>query len=278
MVENINFGGDVGFEGRETGKENLEEKYPHQEGQRPENQERMKEIKAIVFGNSLFERNDQYQMIDDIAASLEDEFSSEMLVPDGSHLQWHGTDPGTYELIKDNPSDVMIMQEKGGDMARDGDYYEEYILKYAKRIGAAYRQENPNGRIILFQTWASKNGEADSRVPEEDNYSGMQNRINKAYEKMAQDPGVAAEIAPVGEAWSWVRENHPEIELYTNNMEDPYKEVHPSREGSYLSACVFYVTLFGKSVIEASDLGIDHSQASILREAADKFALKRKNQ
>ena len=275
IENNINFTGGFESEDNEMREEGSGEKQLCREGREMEKREQMKNIKAIVFGNSLFERNNQYQVIADIAASLGDKFSSEMLVPDGAHLQWHATDKKkTSELIESNPSDIMIMQEKGGDMARDGNYYEEYILKYAQRISKDYREKNPNGKIILFQTWASKDGEADSQVPEAGSYSGMQARINKTNETLAKD--IDAEIAPVGEAWNWVRDNYSGIELYTNDTGDQYKEVHPSRAGTYLSACVFYVTLFGKSVIEASDLGIDPSQARILRAAADRFALRRK--
>jgi hypothetical protein len=271
---NIDTGANKANEG-DSGKEQQ-----RGEGWETEKKEGMKDIKGLVFGNSLFERNGQSQMIADIAASLDDKFSLNMLAPDNSHLQWHGTDKATFELIKSNPGDIMILQERGEDMARGGKYADEYILPYAKRIIKSYRQINPEGRIILFQTWAGKNGEADIEAPEVGSYSEMQVRINKAYEAMARElkaQGIDTEIAPVGEAWNWVRNNYFDIELYTDNMKDPYKYVHPSRAGSYLSACVFYATIFGKSVIKASGLDIDSSQALILREAADKFALHRQN-
>ena len=59
------------------------------------------------------------------------------------------------------------------------------------------------------------------------------------------------------------RDNHPNIDLYTNDGS------HPSLEGSYLSACTHYASLFQSSPNGASyTAGLDSSIAAILQNAA----------
>ncbi len=226
-------------------------------------------MKIVILGNSLSERNGLKRTIAKIAESLANhEVTGTMVAPDGCTLQYHATDPKTYRIIKSRVPSILILQEQGEDTARGSEYTNEYIIPYAERIAEAFRMVNPEGRVILFQTWARKNGEADGfSVPEVGNYGGMQRRINQTCVEIAD--AIDAEIAPVGEAWQYVRENYPQIELYQPDGR------HPSVAGTYLAACVFYEKIFSDhadDVRGASDLGIDPEQSQILREAADRFA------
>jgi hypothetical protein len=78
----------------------------------------------------------------------------------------------------------------------------------------------------------------------------------------------ADEIAPVGEAWQYVREHYPKIELYHPDGK------HPSKAGTYLAACVISVTLFEESVANLSSLDILPAHAQSLRDVADMIALR----
>ena len=71
--------------------------------------------------------------------------------------------------------------------------------------------------------------------------------------------------ARVGDAWADVRTNHPEIELYQSDGS------HPSVEGTYLAACVFYGALFQKSPVGAAKLGVSATEAAVLQAAADLY-------
>jgi hypothetical protein len=48
-------------------------------------------------------------------------------------------------------------------------------------------------------------------------------------------------MAPVGEAWLIAKRQHPELELWQGDGS------HPSEQGSYLAACVFYAAIFRQS-------------------------------
>jgi len=75
-------------------------------------------------------------------------------------------------------------------------------------------------------------------------------------------------LAPAGEAWQLARQTHPEINLYADDR-------HPSTAGTYLAACVFYITLFNKPVTGATSLTLDKSQAKILRQIAEQAVLEK---
>jgi hypothetical protein len=69
----------------------------------------------------------------------------------------------------------------------------------------------------------------------------------------------------VGALWHYLRDHHPEIELYASDGS------HPSLAGSYAAACSFYSVLFRKNTRElAYNPGIDEGQAESIKIAASK--------
>jgi len=81
-------------------------------------------------------------------------------------------------------------------------------------------------------------------------------------------------MVPVGPAWSLVGKDHPEILLYASDG------IHPSPEGVYLTACVLFASISGRSPLEISArtsvgydqpneiITIDDSVVLILQESA----------
>jgi len=69
----------------------------------------------------------------------------------------------------------------------------------------------------------------------------MQEEITAMYQKVAALN--KAKVVPVGLAWEYARSLRPDLKLY-----DPDGS-HPSTIGTYLSACVFFAVLTGKSPI-----------------------------
>jgi hypothetical protein len=94
----------------------------------------------------------------------------------------------------------------------------------------------------------------------------MQQRLRESYMEMASMN--QGRVSPVGVAWKRVREEYPEIELYTQD------ESHPSYAGSYLAASVFYCSIFQKSCEESDFMGsLDSTTASRLRTIASETVL-----
>lgn len=131
--------------------------------------------------------------------------------------------------------------------------------RHAAQLARLARAANPGTRVVLYQSPAARNGDPDNarEIPEVDTYEGMQRRINATYRRIAGQIG--GTLAPAGEAWQVARRQRPDIDLYED-------EIHPSREGAYLVACVFYATLFEREPEELTFTGVmDSSNAVALR-------------
>lgn len=98
--------------------------------------------------------------------------------------------------------------------------------------------DRTGAKTILYSTWARVRNTRE--VPRElASEEAMHARIEEVYETLAHE--VDAEVAPVGSAFRKARAAAPEVQIYGRDG------IHPSMEGSYLAACVFYGVLTGRS-------------------------------
>lgn len=89
----------------------------------------------------------------------------------------------------------------------------------------------------------------------------MQNRLRASYKLFADT--TKSVMAPAGEAWRKSIAQNPTLELYSSDQS------HPSVEGSYLTACVFYETLFHKSVLSNTyTAGVSSTNVNFLQQIA----------
>lgn len=222
-------------------------------------------VSALFVGNSFTYVNDLPKTTADIAASLGDRLDYDMSAPGGYLLMQHAYYQPTLDKIKSKPWDFVILQEQSQAPALAADYVDKYVIPYAAQLDKTVHLNNPQTKIVFFETWGYENGDSDNcaKVPGVCDYAGMQARLQQAYAAMAQNAD--GEMAPVGDAWNYIRKTHPEIELYQSDGK------HPSPAGTYLAACVFYATLFKKEAVGAASLTINPLQARILQEAAQKI-------
>ena len=89
--------------------------------------------------------------------------------------------------------------------------------------------ESTGADVYLYMTWARAWNPY------------MQENITAGYKEFAEKTG--AHIVPVGPAWQRSRELRPDLTLH-----DPDGS-HPNSMGTYLTACVFYAVLTGKSPV-----------------------------
>jgi hypothetical protein len=71
------------------------------------------------------------------------------------------------------------------------------------------------------------------------NYESMQAQINYGYTEIAQD--LKTPIAPVGAAWRKAVNQYPDLILWQADGS------HPTEQGTYLAASVFYAAIFHES-------------------------------
>jgi hypothetical protein len=134
-------------------------------------------------------------------------------------------------------------------------------------VPAVHRLDDKIGEsgasTVLFITWASRDGLPSAGF---EDYAAMQAAIETGYLEAAGEIG--AMVAPVGVAWQRALEGHPELALWQTDG------IHPSLEGTYLAACVFYASLLGQSPEEASYLaGLPEETARFLQAVAAETVL-----
>lgn len=126
------------------------------------------------------------------------------------------------ELITKGDWDYVVIQNHSLSSIDDPDEFMEYGKKFTTLI------RESGAKPILYMTWARKYNPL------------MQEKITGAYKRLAEETG--ATYAPVGEVWERVRMLRPDFELFAEDGS------HPSPNGTYLAACVFYKVLTGKPV------------------------------
>jgi lysophospholipase L1-like esterase len=99
-------------------------------------------------------------------------------------------------------------------------------------------------RTVLLYPWSSQIDSPETNA-----------RLDKLVHQFAWQNNLV--LIPIAPAWELVHKEHAEIPLYASDGN------HPSAEGVYLSACVLYASLTGKSPLEISartSVGYDQPQ------------------
>jgi hypothetical protein len=217
---------------------------------------------VLFIGNSYTYVNDMPGMFSAIAKSLGEEIHAEMIAPGGYSWQQHAQDKSTQDKIREKKWDFVVLQEQSQRPDWPDYQLEKDVIPPALQLNEIIHDGNPAVKTVFYETWGHKNGDSGNcaNLPETCTYDGMQRRLSATYARLSRQ--TAGTLAPVGTAWRKIRTEHPEIELYAGDG------IHPSRQGSYLAACVFYRALFGKELTGADKPGLPADEAEILQKAA----------
>ena len=179
----------------------------------------------------------------------------------GSSLSWHDvesylsnkeigaftidSDTNTYEPYEDQDIDVVIMMDCSlcpiNEKRKDS--FHKYVEKHSETI------RSKGIEPILFMTWPYKN------KPE------MQQKLEKEFFKASKLNKLR--MVPAGQAFSYINQNFPDINLYTQDLR------HPSKEGTYLAALMIFTTLSDKSPIgNTYTMELDSEVAEMLQKVA----------
>jgi hypothetical protein len=126
-------------------------------------------------------------------------------------------------------------------------------------------------RVVLYETFARAAGHAYYPGTFDDP-ADMQAQLRFHYLDCAEryipeNTTVVTErpvvVARVGDAWERVLEGSAPLRLHGDD------DYHPNDQGAYLTALVFFGTIYGRSTIGLPAFGLDPSVALALQEAAD---------
>lgn len=165
----------------------------------------------------------------------------------------------TLNKIKSKKWDFVILQEQSQHPAYAN--LRENMYAGARKLDKVIKSNN--SKPVFLLTWGYKNGDKlNSNVESTQTFEGMQEQLNIGYEAISKE--LSDDISPVGIAWLNVKKKYPNINLWAND------DSHPSKEGSYLAACVMYASLFKKSPVGLKyTFNIPVKTAALLQKAAN---------
>ena len=205
--------------------------------------------KTVLFvGNSFtFYNNSLHTHLRQLLIAADPELvfpdSLKSMTISGARLADH--EGGLKQMLESYDWDVVVLQGHSLE-AVDPDQSEAFrssVERFAQLI------RDDGARPMLFMTWAY------SGQP------GMTADLDHAYRSIGDEAGVL--VVPVGLAFARAGEEIEGIELRTADGK------HPTLEGTYLAACVFYGALYALSPLPlAYDAGLDPALARHLRRVA----------
>lgn len=188
-----------------------------------------KPLRVLFVGNSYTYYNNLPELVSGLAASAGVKMETRMIARGGATLSQTWEMENVRHALHDGKWDFVVLQEQsqlgisyvdGVQQLSEPEGFWETVRMYDNEI------RRVKSKLVLYLTWARR-ADPLQQVP-----------LNYAYMTIAEELG--ATVAPVGMAWSKIREVDPAIELFIADGS------HPTRSGSYLAACVLVQTLLGK--------------------------------
>jgi len=230
---------------------------------------------VLFLGNSYTYVNDLPQTFKSLVQAMGKTLMVDSYAPGGYTFQGHSTDASAIAKIQSRNWDYVILQEQSQLPSFPPSQVSAEVFPYATKLDSIITAHDPCTETVFFMTWGRKNGDAGNcgSWPPVCTYTGMQEQLRKNYLQMGIDN--SATVAPVGMAWYKVVLQSPAFDLWSAD------ESHPSVYGTYLTACVFYATLFHESpegcpyisTISAADAGfLQHIAAITVFDSLDQWA------
>jgi hypothetical protein len=220
--------------------------------------------KTVLFiGNSYTYVNNLPDLINQIAIDKGNQLIYETHTPGGATLSQHASNSNVQYLLGTTEWDYVVLQEQSQFPSFPPSQVATEVYPFAESLCNDIRFNSSCAEPVFFMTWGRENGDSQNCAfyPPICTYSGMQERLIESYTEMAQSND--ALLAPVGIAWQNIREEYPELNLYSSDGS------HPSIYGSYLAACVFYSILFSDNpTTEFYPEGMNNDEAEIIQEFA----------
>lgn len=205
--------------------------------------------RVLFIGNSLTFYNEMPEIVARMARAAGFEpFETARITRGGETFARHveRSDPAApLEEIAEGKWDVVVLQENG----RLAQASSPSSMPPARTLVEAIRRSG--AQPLFYMTWAYRERQQDWA------------KVRATYRRFATH--FEADLAPVGIAWQVALRQAPEIDLYHADG------IHPSPEGSYLVACVFFAQLFGKSPVglpRDSEIGVSDEPTRRLQEIA----------
>jgi hypothetical protein len=189
--------------------------------------------RVLFIGNSYTYTNDLPLVFAKLALAGGHQVETGMAAEGGWSLNDHLQSTATIKAIQSTKWSFIVLQEQSQIPASVQD---RTGSMYPAARSLVHQIEADGATPIFFLTWAHREGWPEEGLPD---YDSMQLQIAQGYLGIAKELNV--QVAPAGYAWWTTRDQYPEVALWQADGS------HPSDEGTYLAACVFYATIFRQS-------------------------------
>ena len=223
------------------------------------------ETKRVLFiGNSYTYYNDMPDMVVQAAASAGDILIQDDNAVADASFSTHATKGATIAKIMQGNWDYVALQEAGRSPGRDEQFFMQNVYPYASDLNDLIEEYNPCGETLFYMNWGERNGVPGECAswPPFCSYETMDDLLRERILILTED--FEAETSPVGAVWRYIRENHPNIDLYAPDG------WHPSLAGSYAAAISFYTSIFRKDPnLVTYNSTLSSSEANAIRAAVE---------
>lgn len=176
------------------------------------------DLRVLFIGNSLTYWNEMPWMFEHFSKSLGARPRTRFSGGSGMSLRQHWREGRAQKAIAAGSWDYVVLQPQSTEMMR----VPEETTKYAQMFDQLIRKSG--AKTVIFLTWAPRSAQFE------------QEELTARYLTLARK--LRARVAPIGIAWA---------DLQRAGLEMEEGGAHPNLEGSYLSVCVFYATLYRKN-------------------------------
>lgn len=192
-------------------------------------------LRVLFVGNSYTYVNDLPTMFSELARSGGYKVEVSSVAEGGFTLADHVNSAQFSETLTSNQWDYVVLQEQSQTPSVE---YSRVNFMYPAARKLVKQIRAVDAQPVFFSTWAHRNGYPENGMT---NYESMQYQIDQGYLRIAYE--LHLPVVPVGVAWFRVLNKYPSLQLWQDDGS------HPSEQGTYLAACVFYVTFFKESPV-----------------------------
>ena len=232
-------------------------------------------LKVLFLGNSYTYYHTYPVIFKEIAWREGHYADCEIFISGGYTMKAHLANKYSVRKVQQGGYDYVMLQDQSVLPMLNGTPSDAGSSHYVGVMVQEVKKCSPDAKVSLEITWGRRFGNNNLGQYEKyaelhpeffASYDAMQNRL---IEKIAE---TAAEhstlITPVGVAWQIVMHERPDILLYHKDNH------HQSYAGSYLSAAVAYLTIYGEKFGEnAANCKLDAATAAYLRSVAERVVL-----
>jgi hypothetical protein len=212
-------------------------------------------LRVLFIGNSYTFVNDLPGTFTALAESGGHKVEMGMAATGGWTLAQHAASAATLDAIKSSKWDYVVLQEQS-ELPSVPQMRTQEMYPAARLLAGQIRAAG--AKPLFFITWAHQDGWPDYGMH---TYEAMQTQIDQGYLLIARE--LNAQVAPVGLAWWMARRQDPQLGLWQADGS------HPTLQGTYLAACVFYAAIFRQSPIGLTYVaGLPQETARSLQSAA----------